>query len=83
MDDRFFEFSFGQSVGMRPGEVPAELVGAATANETRDGGEAPVPCGQLLPLPDVAEEDTVGEFDKFKGKVTDEFLGADLGRIGT
>jgi hypothetical protein len=51
-----------------------ELLKAARGGQGRDRDQTPVTLGEFRPLPDVAEQDLVGEVDELRGEVTDRTL---------
>ena len=76
MSNGLDQFVNGSSVVDRPFHVAGHLVRAAEGYEGGNGDEAAVPFGKPGPLPDVTEEDPVGERHEFGGEVADQLLGA-------
>jgi hypothetical protein len=68
VDDLLFKFGFGKAVLYGEAEVVGELFEAARRDQACEGAEAAVAPGELGPLPDVAEENLVGQFDELGAK---------------
>src|SRR6478609_9093209 len=77
VDDRLLQLYFGEAVLLGESQVPDDLLGTARGDEARDSDEAAVPPRQLRPLPDVTEQDAVGELDELRGEVADGALRRD------
>src|SRR3954462_13493417 len=71
MSYRLDQLGLAQAVVSGVAEVEAQLVGIAAGNEGGDGNEAAVAGGELASVPDVVEEDVVGELGELWGDVTD------------
>ena len=71
MGDRLDEFVLGDAVLDGAAEVEAQLLGVALRGQDRDGDEAAVAGGQLGAVPDVVEEDVVGELGHLGGEVAE------------
>lgn len=67
MGDGFDQFVLGDAVLDCAAEVEAELFSVPAGGEDRDGDEASVSCGQFRSVPDVGEEDVIGEFGELRG----------------
>jgi len=55
--------------------VPDELFDAARGDQAGDGDKTAVPLGQFGALPDITEQDVIGELDQLWGEVADGALG--------
>jgi hypothetical protein len=76
VDDRLLEFRLGHPVGLGEAEVGTKLFGAPVGDQRSARDQAAVSRSQLGSGPHVAEQDVIGELDKFRGEVTDELLRA-------
>lgn len=55
------------------------LFGAAAGDQRGDGDQTAIPRRKLGTLPDVADEDVIGERHERRGEVADDLLSASLG----
>jgi hypothetical protein len=62
------------SRNLRSGQVTTKLLGAAVVDQRRTDDQTVTPWSQLGLGPDFAEQDLIGELDKFRSEVTDELL---------
>jgi hypothetical protein len=66
--DRLLQFGLGEAVLLGEAQMIPELLKAARGDQGRDRDQAPVTLGEFRPLPDVAEQDLVGEVDQLRAK---------------
>jgi hypothetical protein len=66
--DRLLQFGLGEAVLLGEAQMSPELLKAARGDQTRDRDQTPVTLGKFQPLPDVAEQNLVGEVDQFGAK---------------
>ena len=71
MGDRLDQLLLRHTVLDRATEVEPQLLAVPAGDECRDRDEAPVAGAQLRPVPDVLEEDVVGEGGELRGDVAD------------
>jgi len=72
------EFVLGEAVGQGQAQVADELVGPVGCGQDGDGDQAAVAGGQAGALPDVREQDVVGELDYLGREVAEQPLGGSL-----
>ena len=80
--DRLLQFGLGEAVLLGEAQMIPELLEAARGDQGRDRDEASVALGKFRPLPDVAEQDLVGELDQLRGEVTNRTLTCSPHRAG-
>ena len=71
MGDCLDQLGLAHAVLAGAAEVETQLVGVATGDQGGDGDEAAVAGGKPVSVPDVVEEDVVGDLSKLGGNVTD------------
>ena len=72
------EFVLGEAVGQGQAQVADELVGPVGCGQDGDRDQAAVAAGQAGALPDVPEQDVVGELDYLGREVAEQPLGGSL-----
>src|SRR5215471_19470625 len=72
--DGLDELLLGDAVFDRLREVELHLLGLAGRDESGAGDEASVPLRELRPLPDVAEQDAVGDLDELRREAAEGLL---------
>jgi hypothetical protein len=71
MSDRLDQLGLTYTIVSGVAEVEAQLVGIAAGDQGRDGDETAVAGGELASVPNVVEQDVVGELGELWGDVTD------------
>src|SRR5256885_13890875 len=72
--DRFDELGLGEPVVFRVLQVEAELLGVPAGDQCSDGDQTAVARRELRALPDLAEQDVVGEVHECRCEVAEHLL---------
>jgi len=76
--DRLDKLLLDGAILLGQAEVEQELLGAPTRGQRRDGHEAALLRRQLGAVPDLAEQDVVGEASERRSEVTEQLLSTRL-----
>src|SRR5439155_9767645 len=66
MGDELDDLVLGNPIVERALEMAAELLAAIEGDEGRDSDQAAIALGETGPLPDIAEQDFLGEIDQLR-----------------